>query len=456
MFPGLPGLTSQSNQQIADLATSMLDPNVTDPAPGSKDDHGIASGATYFGQFVDHDLTLDTLPSPTAPVDPTTLTSGRTFRFDLDSVYCGGPVVTPQIYASDRKHFLIQEPNANGVRDVPRNPDGSAIVCEGRNDENEIISQWHVAFLKFHNALLDQFHMNFLQAYLTTVHYYQWMVVHEFLPAIVGGDVVNGMLNGTLPRFYDPGSAVTPMVPVEFSVAAYRFGHSIVRRAYQVTDTTGKLQVFNGTANDLHGGRPLPAGRQIDWGNFVFELSQGPPPGSPFIPGADPALPTSVADATFNFSRNIDDLISSGLFDLPIPGAEAAGSNVLAFRNMIRAKFYDMASGQTVAQAMGVPVIPPSDFTVAAGLGSQWDTGTPLWYYILGEADMVSGGKTLGPVGARIVADVMLRVLQIDPTSILGASSRLFPFTPEAPVASVPGQFGMADFLVFAGVATRP
>jgi hypothetical protein len=79
-----------------------------------------------------------------------------------------------------------------------------------------------------------------------------------------------------------------------------------------------------------------------------------------------------------------------------------------------------------------------------------------LWYYVLGESDMIDGGKRLGPVGGRIVADVMFRVLQIDPTSILGSSSQIFPFTPEAPIASVPGQFGMADFLVFAGVATRP
>jgi hypothetical protein len=455
MFPGLPALNTQTNQQVADLAASMLDPNITDPAAGSKDDHGSPSGITYFGQFIDHDLTLDTSASPTADVDPTTLTSGRTFRFDLDSVYCGGPFVTPQIYAADHLHFLVGS-NANGVRDLPRNADGSAILCEHRNDENEIVSQWQVAFLSFHNALVDKLHMGFAAAYLTTVHYYQWMVVHEFLPTIVGQSVVDGILNGSIPRFYKPGSLLAPMVPIEFSVAAYRFGHSIVRKAYQVTDQTGKLQVFNGTAADLSGGRPLPAGRQIDWSNFVLQLSSGgDTPGSPFTGGVE-AGPTSVSDPNFNFSRNIDLLISSGLFDLPIPGAEASGPNVLAYRNMIRAKFYDMPSGQSVAAAMGVPVIPASAFTTAQALGPQWANGVPLWYYILGEADMVNGGKVLGPVGARIVADVMLRILQDDPLSILGLGNKIFPFTPKAPVASVPGKFGMADFLVFAGVATRP
>ena len=59
----------------------------------------------------------------------TTLTNGRTFRLDLDSVYGGGPTVSPQLYAGDR--FKVQEPNANGVRDLPRNADGSAILVEG-------------------------------------------------------------------------------------------------------------------------------------------------------------------------------------------------------------------------------------------------------------------------------------------------------------------------------------
>ena len=98
------------------------------------------------------------------------------------------------------------------------------------------------------------------------------------------------------------------MTPVEFSVVAYRFGHSMVRRAYELTNTTGKIQVFSATLPDLRGGRELPAGRQIDWGNFVHELTR----------------PDNVGHV--NQSRKIDPLISSSLFVLPIPGAEASGS----------------------------------------------------------------------------------------------------------------------------------
>jgi Animal haem peroxidase len=390
----------------------------------------VPSGDTYFGQFVDHDLTLDSSPSPTEPQDPVGEPDGRTFTFDLDSVYGLGPVGDPQLYAADHQHFLVQNPNPNGVRDIPRNPDGSAILVEPRNDENEIISQIHTAVLLFHNRLVDQ-GMPFALARLTTIHYYQWIVLHEFLPTIVGQDMVDGFLpdcSPCLPRFYDPGSPSKPMVPLEFSVAAYRFGHSMVRRAYEVTTTSGKVQVFSFTQPDLRGGRNLPANRQIDWGNFVDALER----------------PDNVAH--FNHSRDIDTLISSSLFQLPIPPVEASGSNVLAYRNMIRAKFYALPSGQDVAGAMGIPAIPASEL----GLPSAFDNGTPLWYYVLADSQR-AGGKKLGPVGGRIVADIFTSLLEIDGGGVLRSG-----FTPMPPIAQSPGQFSLADFLVFAGVATRP
>src|SRR5205823_3162038 len=117
------------------------------------------------------------------------------------------------------------------------------------------------------------------------------------------------------------------------------FGHSQVRKAYELNATTGKIQVFSATVPDLRGGRSLPAGRQINWGTFLTALHTD-------------GLPLNV-------SRKIDTLISSGLFALPIPGSEATGSNVLAFRNMLRGVLYAMPSGQDVARAMGLPVITP-------------------------------------------------------------------------------------------------
>jgi hypothetical protein len=166
MFPALPRFVAPSNYQIAALAQTQLDPDAD-----SGNNAAVPSGFTYFGQFIDHDLTLDTAPPPTAPVDPTTLKNGRTFRFDLDSVYGGGPSVSPQLYA-DGKHFKIQDPNPSGVRDLPRNPAGSAILVDPREDENEIISQLHTAFLAYHNKLIDS-GLTFAKAQATVIADYQ-------------------------------------------------------------------------------------------------------------------------------------------------------------------------------------------------------------------------------------------------------------------------------------------
>jgi hypothetical protein len=450
MFPGLPPFRPDADpavtlDNLAALALSMQDPNAT-----SGDNLDSQSGLTYSGQFIDHDLTLDLEPQPTTffpqtgdglltEDNGTPVNNFETFRFDLSSVYGGGPQVSPQLYAPDGVHFLVQEPNLNGVRDLPRNPNGTAILVEHRNDENEIISQVHTLFVKFHNAIADKLGLGFADTQAMVINHYQWFVLHQFLPAIVGQDVVDGMLNGTIPRFYQPGNPHRCMTPVEWSTAAYRFGHSMVRLAYQVTTSTGKIQVFNLAGNDLHGGRPLPAGRQIDWGQFLTALRR----------------PADNTDAKFNFPRMIDTLISKSLFALPIggqSGAEPSGSNTLPFRNLVRAFFYGAPSGQDVAAAMGIPVIAPTD-AIDPTKVPGFQTGTPLWYYILRESE-IGGGRKIGPVGGRIVADVFLGLLQADKNGLL--HDQAHPFTPQPPIAPAPGQFELADAAVFAGVAIRP
>ena len=114
---------------------------------------GTAAGITFFGQFIDHDLTLDNEPQPSDTVDVEGLVNGRTFAFDLDSVYGGGPKKSPQLYDGDK--FLIGTATDGVSPDLPRNPDGkigtddgTAILVEHRNDENVIIAQIHLSFLQ--------------------------------------------------------------------------------------------------------------------------------------------------------------------------------------------------------------------------------------------------------------------------------------------------------------------
>ena len=471
MFPGLPPLRPDADPAVTIanlkvLAASMLDPNVTTPAPGNRDNTGVlGSVLTYWGQFIDHDLTLDLQPQPSAfftqdssgsLLDPggSPVGNNESFRFDLSSVYGGGPGLSPQLYEADGVHFRVQEDNGNGVRDLPRNPDGTAILVEHRNDENEVISQVHTIFLRAHNAVADALGLGFEDTRALVIKYYQWAVIHDFIPEVAGQDTVDGLLDGSIRSFYNPGNPNHPATPVEWSTGAYRFGHSIVRKAYVLNgdkDAAGallhKLQVFNGTDADLHGGRPLPGGRQIDWAHIVAGLR-----------------PASLPDAEFNFPRFTDTLISSGLFTIPIggpAGAEASGSNVLGFRNLVRGFFYGLPSGQDVAAAMGVPVISPGDVMAnsQATAGKSipgFDTGTPLWFYVLAESE-IAGGTRLGPVGARIVADVFLGILKADPDGLLHDNSPEHGrWQPMPPIAPSPGVFGIADAVVFAGLAARP
>jgi hypothetical protein len=352
------------------------------------------------------------------------LPNGRTFRLDLDSVYGGGPLVSPQLYEADGKHFKTQADNGNGVTDLPRNPDGSAILVEGRNDENEIISQIHNAFLRSHNRLIDE-GKSFAEAQKFLTLHYQWIVLHDYLPHILA-DVKE---TKGIRRMDAKLHAAAPRVTMDaFSVAGFRFGHSQVRNQYEINETSGKIPVFEFTGPDLTGGRPLPAGRQIAWGNFFNELS-------------DPA----DADG-LNVGRRIDPLISDSLYKLHIPGAEAAGSNVLAFRNMIRAKFYGMPSGQSVAKELDLPVITPARLH----LGPEWANGTPLWYYILAESSIVEDGRTLGPVGSAIVGGTFDAVLERDPHSITQSNKH---FRPDPEFAGPDGKATISDLFVFAGLA---
>lgn len=410
MFPDLPGFTEPTQQQIADLAQTMLDPNAD-----AGDNPGATSGFTYFGQFLDHDLTLDTSPSPITPVDPTQNENSRTFAFDLDSMY--GPddfTAHPEVYTASGK-FLLQEPNANGVRDYTRRADGSAVIFEGRNDENEIISQVQVAMMKAHNRLIDA-GLSFQNARQTLITAYQEAIFSDFMPHLL-----MPVDSKTLQKL-DPKKTGTPL---EFSVAAYRFGHSMVRKAYELNAGTGKIQVFSLTAPDLRGGRNIPAGRQIDWSEFFSDI------------------PSSDTDGVINISRRIDRLISSGLFVLPIPGAEATGSNVLAFRNMSRGVFYNMPSGESVAASLGIPIIP------FPAIGPGFTTGTPLWYYILWESEFVNGGSKLGPVGSAIVTASFQSALKNGDKLVKGKTDS----TQLAALRGPDGNMTVSDLFVFAGVS---
>ena len=444
LFPELPAYAGADDATLQALTAAgttaspgpLFDTNITAPVnPNDDNPDNVPSFFTYFGQFVDHDMVLDKLPLPDVSVDPTTLPNYRDPRLNLDSVYAGGPDANPELYEADGKHLKV-----NG-RDLARNPDGSAIIAEGRNDENQVVAQIHVAFLRAHNHLIDQGY-SFVRARELMRWRYQWIVVHEFLKDVLDTGVYADVLrsDGTIrTRYYQPNHARKAEMPVEFSVAAYRFGHSQVRKAYILAQFTPpaapvKIQVFNGTSNDLHGGRPITPDHVIFWPNFLP------------VDGQPPTGQVGTGQPVANIGRKIDTLLSSGLFVLPIPGVETSGPSILALRNLQRARTYGLPSGQDVAARLGAPVLTNADIVshiprLAVLSDGAYRNAAPLWLYVLAESQIVHNGAKLGPVGSRIVAEVIGGLLAADNKSFYSKG-----WTPDG------GSFRAQDLLKEAGV----
>jgi hypothetical protein len=435
--------------------------------PGSSDST-IPAGFTYFGQFVDHDITLDVSSTLDAATDATTIHNMRSPSLDLDNVYGKGPALDAFLYVfpgagpSSAIKLALGSNRASGPGgpggpagpagmhvqtnfDVPRvvNPlnaalsTNTAIIGDPRNDENLIISQFQHAMLKFHNQVVDSL-VNvgfagdiFSEAKRIVTHHYQWAVMHDFLGRVCGTAAVTAAMASVSPAI---GSAFR--MPVEFAVGAYRFGHSMIRDRYWLSAAQ-----INASITDVF--------------NFVR------PPNLPVLSNwtvdFNAFFETGIPVAIFNRAKKIDSILAPGLAALPgLSGAMAA----LATRNLRRALALGLPSGQGVAGFFGVPALtsaqltsglPAAEVALLNSNGALLLNKTPLWYYCLREAMVLNGGNQLGPVGGRIVAETFVRMLKRDANAYVHASPPFAPFLPTLPTTPA-GQFTVADLVTFAGV----
>ena len=449
MFKRLPAFTPPDSL-LEGLAKTMVENDT-----GNDDDHlntspRLFAGFTFIGQFIDHDITFDNTPLAQQQADPDATVNFRTPRYDLDSIYGRGPAQEPKFYDPADRDKLFVTPNVNGKEDMPRDSNGRAIIPEPRNDENLIIVQLHKAVAKFHNQIVEYARAQgmrrewvFETARRLTRWHYQWAVIHDFLPRFVGDELVGS--NGTVYKevagkppvinlnYYKPTNKDgRPFMPVEFAVAAYRFGHTIIRPFYVINQATldkGGIPVFgsNGGFN-LNGGRPIPADLVMEWKNIL--------PVDPNFPARKP--------------RKIDTKLSLPLSTLPESVVPPPDTTVhLAVRNTLRGKKVGLPSGQQVAKAMRVNVL--SNATLGLSNDPGWGGEAPLWYYILKEAELPPANtERLGPVGGRIMTEVLVGLLQRDPNSYLYLDPS---WKPAPPIASKAGEFTFADLLKYAGAA---
>jgi hypothetical protein len=462
-------------EKLARAMTSAPEPSTPvgqpDPKEDPEEDPDITAAYTYLGQFTDHDLTFD----PTSKLREAltdqqleALADFRTPRFDLDNLYGRGPDDQPYLYCKDGLHMQLGEPMPGNpfdrdAHDLPRGPNDRALIGDPRNDENRIVAQLHAIFLRFHNKVADHLakahpgqEVSFEEVRNRVRWHYQWMLVTDFLPKVINDDTYQCVFadpyypTPTLPELRDG----LRLMPVEFSAAAFRFGHSMIRPDYRLNKETPRRPLFlpgdaDNTA-DLRGFRPIPSDWAIDW-QFFINLDPGPEPKD-----HDPAK-----------AYRIDTSLASPLGDLPSQIVSGQPKS-LALRNLERGAAFSLPTGQQVAKALGEEPIPNDKLVI--GKATVEDRGNlptlehkvpglagraPLWAYILSEAQMTSWDRLnrstsperisikLGPVGGRIVADVFAALLRGDPTSYLNQDDQFIPL----PCFARNGKFGLAQLI---------
>jgi hypothetical protein len=488
MFGLLP-VARLSNEAIEGLVTV-----IADRGGALGENPAIPAGYTYLGQFVDHDITFDPTSELDRLNDPRELVNVRTPRLDLDSVYGGGPKVQPFLYdwATDLPHpgvrlLVGKSAGALGepaVADLPRTAQGRAIIGDPRNDVHLIIAQLHLLFIRFHNKVVGKLAASstgvglddaglFRAARQIVQWHYQWIVVKDFLDK-VAGSLAAGVLGPDLAwpavqrRFFHWDRA--PYIPVEFSAAAFRFGHSMVRDSYTVrkapepaapaggvldkalddllVSTLGVALVSSGGLSaklfpkgenlgpetHLTGFRDLPPKLEIQWPLF-FEVN---------------------ASVTPQSSRRIDTGLALRLSTLP---GDVSAERVLPRANLLRGRALGLPSGRDVALTMGETPLTAeqlhlgADAAIGEKLRSEILAAVPLWYYVLSEAEALHEGARLGPVGGRIVAEVLVGLLEGDPESFLRQTPRWTPARSAELLGRDPAtadDFTMADLVRFA------
>ena len=380
-----------------------------------KYNYNIPAGYTFFGQFVAHDLSFNL---DKFIIDKNINSNNyRTPHFDLDNLY--GPKDNKYLYSNNK--FII-----NKKHDLNRNKDGIAIIPDSRNDENYVVAQLHLLFQLFHNKLVNKYKKENVENVFEYVKkevtfYYQWIIVNDFLPKLIDNSILDSIFKyGT--KFFDSKKS-NNCIPIEFSVAAFRYGHFTVRDEYLISND------YKMNQNDIHKFTKgcLP-NLIIDWNNF-FHVT-------------DTTVPQPSKSIDTNISKNLQNMVH-----INTPKDFPYNKNNLLLRNLLRSQQQCIASGQDIAKLMGLNPIPIEllrKYDINKGLeDNNLIDNTPLLLYILMESKIYKNGEQLTGVGGILVAEVILSFLFNDPNSYFNSSEKWFPCLP----SKEEGQFLFGDLI---------
>ncbi len=412
LFDELPSLFGDE-QLLHTLGAARGVCDAGDNCPDSR----VAAGWPFLGQFVAHDITADRSPL-VSRADPVGVRNYRTPAANLECLYAGGPVGSPYLYDRSDPAVLL---TGDHTGDVLRNDQGIAVIGDPRNDVHLFVNQLHVALIHAHNLLVQRLREDgepeaqvFDEARRALTWHYQWVVLNDFLPTLIGEELTTRLLKEG-PTVYQTGDA--PQIPLEFADGAYRYGHSQIRNRYVINESSAPLALFP----DLIGFERVAPEHVVSW-SMLFD-----------VPGEAPA----------QRAKQIDGRLPESLIRLPVAitgSVEEEAFHSLAARDLQRGQATGLPSGEAIAGALGLePLTPDQVGLVEHG----WDAETPLWYYVLREADVQEQGDRLGELGGRIVGEVLVGIIDADPDSYRAVDPTWRPTLP----AAIPGGYGIADLI---------
>jgi hypothetical protein len=452
----------ENDDGLVALGQAMMD------SPDFGDNLSLPAGYTYLAQFIAHDVSFEKNNNiPAGPVAAGNAIQLRTPSLDLDSLYGEGPKTKSSSHLYDGARFKIGETKADFFGDANRryandlyrendeNPH-EPLIADLRNDDNLAVAQTHVAFLKFHNKVVERLSdegfsgdILFEEAKEKVIRHYQWIVLNDLLPKIIDEDVLRKAHESSSDLV--PDQAKGSFMPVEFSLAGFRLGHSMLRATYEwnrvfQSPTRGDRRVAKFAdlihqtgfrAETLGKGKNLGSPWIIDWTRFYdFTGHNG-----------------IATNPKFNWAKKIDTTLAADLkhFDMFLKHITDERFRSLAVADLVRGSRMQLPTGQAVAERIKLPCMRAADILEGPHMEVLRKHGfhkkTPLWYYILKEAEFYRGGQRLGPVGSFIVAETLVNLIRASRISIIRGN----PWRPDLGQI-MPDRFGMTDLLVFANV----